>query len=94
MDAEKYNLGTFVKDVLRTVAVVHVKVDDQNFGQVMSGSGMMSGQSNIVEKAETHAPRRRGMMTWRTHQTERVLAVPLDDGIDRNHAGARRGQGN
>src|SRR5438132_14380223 len=49
MNAEKLDLGTLVKDVLRSVTVVHVKIDDQNLAQVMSCSGMVSRQSNVIE---------------------------------------------
>src|SRR5439155_15569783 len=94
MNAEKHHLGTLIKNVLGAVAVMNVPIDDENFGQMVSYSGVMSGQSDVIEQAESHAARGCGMMTRRTHQAERVLLGPFDDRIDRRHAGPRRGQCN
>src|SRR5438067_5479504 len=68
VDGEKENVRRFVENVLGSVAVVHVPVDDQNAVHLVDIERMPGGESYVVEKTEAHAFCRRGMMTRRADQ--------------------------
>ena len=83
MDAEEHYLGIFIEDVLRAVAVVDIPVGDQDAREAVHLLGVVSGQGDVVEKAETHALARRGVMPGRPNQAEGGMVSPLQHRIDR-----------
>ena len=92
MDAEEHHLGGFIEDVLGAVAVMDVPIDDQDPGQLVSQPGVVGGEGDVVEQAEAHAARRRGMMAGRTDQAQGVGLLAGQHGIDGGNARSRGSQ--
>src|SRR5205823_683595 len=93
VDAEEKHLRIGVKNVLRAVAVVNVPIDDKYARQAEARAGPLSGQGDVVEKAETHAMGRRGMMAGRPDQAQGVRVLPMQHGVDGTGTSAGGGQG-
>src|SRR5947209_10734778 len=70
VNAEEHHLWIFVEDVLCTVAVMHVPIDDEEASQAMGGFGMVCGQRDVIEETEAHAYDTRGMMARRPDQAK------------------------
>ena len=62
--------GVVADDILGTIAMVHIKVDDGHPFQTIHFEGMTGGDGDVVEEAEAHGPIVLGMMPWRTDAAE------------------------
>ncbi len=70
------------EDFLRTVAVMHVEIDDGNALRTMLGASVMGSNRDVVEQAETHRPKAFRVMSWWTHLAKRVRRLAAHHKID------------
>ncbi len=81
---EKYStFGRGVKRILRAVAVMDVKIYQQDTRQAMMGNGMGGGDGGVVENAEAHRPIRRRMVAGRANQRKRRVHAAGHHGVYR-----------
>ena len=85
--AEVEHRAVFIEDVLRAVAVMHVPIDDQHLAQMVLVLCIAGGDGGVVEHAEAHAARGRGMVSRRPRQTEGVFRLAVEHGVDGHAAG-------
>lgn len=62
MRAEEEDAGILIEDILRAVAMVYVPVNDQYAVDAVDLARMASGEGHVVEDAEAHAARGRGVV--------------------------------
>ena len=67
----------FVESVLSAVAMVDVEINDKHPFQPFFLQSEAGGHRHVVEEAEAHASCRQGMVTWRPHQGESIVHLPL-----------------
>jgi len=79
-----------VKGILGAVAVVHVKIHNENTLQASLGQGVVSGDGHVVEQAEAHPPAGQGVVARRTHQSEPVVHRTVQYRLDQVHESPRR----
>ena len=72
---------------------MHVPIDDQDARQAVGLAGVLGGQGDVVEQAEAHAARRRGVMARRPDQAQGVAVLAAEHRIHGGRAGAGRRQG-
>ena len=68
-----------IKSILGSVAVMHVKVGDEDAVEIMFFHGLPCRDSNVVEQAESHSSCSRGVVTWWPDQGEGTVHFPLHD---------------
>src|SRR5262245_14808225 len=76
VNAQEENTRVVVEDVLRAVAVVDVPVDDEHPLNPVYFLGVAGSQGDVVEEAEAHRVRRRGMMPGWADEAERDWIRP------------------
>ncbi len=86
MDAEEHHTRIFVENVLCAVAVMHVPVHQEYAVELVRRQGVVGGEGDVVEQAEAHAARRRGVMAGGANQAQGVDILAAHDGIDRGRA--------
>ena len=69
-------------DVLGTVAVVHVEVDDRHALRVIAVAGVMCGNRRLVEEAEAHGAARFRMVARRPQRAEGIVGLSPEHRID------------
>jgi hypothetical protein len=74
--------GVALDERLRSVAVVHVPVDDQHPLDTTSLPRVMRGNGDIAKETETHRLVLQGMMSGRTDRTEALRSPPVQRPID------------
>ena len=81
------------EDVLNSIAVVNVEIDDDDALGAMGGLRMPGGDPRVIEEAEAH--RRRGfrVVPGRTRGDEGVARLPGHHLVDCEHRPAGRSQG-
>lgn len=82
-----------LENVLGTIAVMHIEIDDGDTLETMALQCMDSCDRDIIEQAETHRTITLGMMPRWPHAAERRLRGTFNDQIDREHTGAGGAQG-
>src|SRR5262245_3787135 len=80
VNAVEKDSRVFVKNVLRAVTVVHVKIHNQNACQPVRVHGAAGRKGDVTEQAKPHAPDRRRMVTRRANEAQRVPFRPREDG--------------
>ena len=81
------------KDVLCTVAVVDVEIDDGHALKAVLFDGVGGADGNVVEQAESHGTAIFGMMPRRAHVAEGIAHLAFDHQIGGEHVRARGPQG-
>ena len=76
------------EDVLRTVAVMNIKIDDCHAADAVFALGVTGGDRGVVEEAEAHRLRHLGVVAGRAHRDERILMLPGHDSVCRGHGTA------
>ena len=77
MDRKKSNLRVFPEDVLRSVSVMDIPVDNQNSFHIRSGTSMCSSNRHMIEKTKSHRTIPNRMVSRWTDQTESGSSVSL-----------------
>ena len=90
VDVEEENRGIVVEDGLGSVAVVNVPVHNQDSFELVLPLGVPGRDGDVVEKTESHAAMRQGVVSSRPRRTERIANLARDDGIDGHEHAARR----
>ena len=84
---EKENGVVRPEDVLSSISVMDVPIDDQDFLEAMNGLRVTRGNGRIVKEAESHRSAWSRMMARRPHQRKRSTTVFSHHRID---GGCRR----
>ncbi len=71
------DITVFVEDVLSSVAVMHVPINDENSPQAICLLGMSSGNSDIIEQAKAHWIIGECVMARWSNQTERATVLRM-----------------
>ena len=71
-----------VKDVLCSVPVMNIPIDDRNSLKAVFFLGVSGGDGGIVENAEAHTPIGRCVVSGRANRAKRVLKISLHDSVD------------
>ena len=93
MGREKMDSAVRIEDILRSIAVVHVPIHDQNSRETELFNRVSRRDGNVVKETESHRRRVESMMSWGTNQAEGTpifSANHLLDGLDsssRRHPG-------
>ena len=66
-----------------------VEIDHRHALGAVVGAGVKRGNGDAVEQAESHRPRRLGVVSRRAHRAEGVVGLTRHDLIDGRDAGAR-----
>lgn len=90
MSRQEPDVITLIKDILCSISVMNVPVDDQYAFKVMMFDGMVRRQCDVIEQAESHRFVNQGMMTRRTDQAQRLLFRAFHHGIHGREARSRR----
>ena len=93
-DARTLLLPVTREDVLGAVAVVHVEIDDGDALGGAAGDGVVRGDRDVVEQAESHRGRLLGVVAGWANRAERVARPAgrdLVDGEAGRAAAAQRG---
>ena len=86
MVADEEHAGIAVKNLLRSVAVMHVPIEDADTLQTIGVTGVGGGNGDIVEKAKAHRLLgARVVPRWPCAAEGAVKSVP-HHGIDRPHS--------
>src|SRR5438105_4181087 len=82
------------ENVLCSVAMMDIEIHHGNALKTMHGARMKCSDRDIVEHAEPHRLRRRGVMPGRAHSTKRVLHFARHDHVDGEYdpAGSAKGR--
>ena len=75
------------KDVLRTVAVMHVEIHHSDSSEPMEGADMQGANRNIVEQAKPHGLRPLRVMSRRPHGAEGISKIAPHHAIDSSNQG-------
>ena len=71
-----------VKLVLRSLAVVHVKVDNEHLGHIQVGERVPRRDGHVVAEAEAAEIIFGGMVAGRPHEPKAIANLPLAHGRD------------
>jgi len=93
MRTEVEDRGIFVKDLLRSVAVVHIPIDDEHFLYSFDTLQIPCGNRDIVEKTKPHSPVDPGMVAGWPDRAKGVVNCAGADRIGGGNSGAARKQG-
>lgn len=88
MNAAEEDGGAFVKDVLGSVAVVDIPVEDADPFDAVCLLGVVGRNGDIIEEAKAHRFFGTGVVTGRAHEIEGALESPLEDGINTGNGSA------
>src|SRR5262245_66399346 len=77
-----------VESLLSAIAMVHVKVNDQDSRKLVLLKGIGSTDRGIAKKAKPHRPVRFGVMSRRTSEGEPIANLPSEHGIDESKEAA------
>ena len=77
MSREKMDITVFVEDVLSSVAVMHVPINDEDSPQTIGLLGMTSGNSDIIEQAKAHRVIDERVVARWSNQTERAAVLRI-----------------
>ena len=91
--AEEEDGTVGVERVLRAIAVVHVPIGDQHFGQAVAMLGVSRGNRHVVEDAEAHALLGSGVVAGRADGAESVGGLTGDYGVQGIEHSAYRTEG-
>lgn len=83
---EEKHVLSIVKNVLGSVAMVHVPIDDQDSFAIGVFQGMTGRDGNVIEEAESHGSIRFCMVAGGTHQGKGVASGATHDCIHGIHA--------
>jgi hypothetical protein len=90
--AEQDTLVVF-EDVLRSIAVMHVKIKDSDPLETMFRECVRRADGNIIEQAEPHRPIPLRVVAGRTYATEGGVGIPAGNQIDSGNRRAGRPPG-
>src|SRR5690606_19380929 len=79
---DKQDAVVFPENILRTVAVMHIPIDDRDLAETMHLLGMPRRHGNVVVHTKAQAFVRRGMVAWRTDQSKCISNIPAKHCID------------
>ncbi len=82
MDADEHGIGVLFEDVLCSVSVVDVPVEDEDAVDVVFVAEVIDGDGGICEHAEAHGAVAFGVVAWRADGAEGVGDVTSDDAVD------------
>ncbi|MFO0570233.1 MAG: hypothetical protein U0263_31615 [Polyangiaceae bacterium] len=86
-DVEDAGIGE--EDLLRSVAVVDVPIDDDHaLGPV--GAGMGRGHGGVVHQAEAHGAVRPGVVARRANERQAIAGLAAEEAVDEGQAATRR----
>src|SRR5262249_9222225 len=88
MRREVENGVIFPENILRTVSVVHIPVDDQDRLYAVSRLGIPSGNGGIIEQAKSHRMIWRGVMSRRARQYKGPASIVAEHGVNRSDCSA------
>ena len=77
-----------VENILGAVAVVHVVIHDHDAAELVRIEQVARGDRDVVQQAEAHAARGRGVMAGRAHERDAVVHLPPLHGIRERDARA------
>src|SRR4051812_25985665 len=89
MAIEKKHRSILVKNILGSVAMMHIPIRNEHFSDFMFCLRVTRSDCNVIEKAKPHAFDRGGMMPRGTHNAESVLHFALDHRIHGAHYPSR-----
>jgi hypothetical protein len=82
------DVGVVVERLLRSIAVMHVPVDDRD--AVESARARVRGcNGGVVEETEAHGLVRASVVTGRPHQRQAALDRTVEHGVHERHGSAR-----
>ena len=82
------DIGIVPQNVLCTVPVVYIEIDDSDTCQPVGGGRMFCGKGNCRIQAKPHGFVAFRMMTGRTHSNESAVGVTRHDEINRGTGSA------
>lgn len=82
MNAAKEDRRAFVKDVLGSIAVVDIPIEDADSFDGVGLLGVVGSNSDIIEEAKAHGFFSTGVVTGRAHEVEGTLESRLKDGVN------------
>ena len=93
MHRNEVNVGLVLHERLRSVAVMHIPVDDENPICTVALACVLRGNGHVPEEAETHRSIFQRVVSRRSHGAERSQIDPghgaIDAVEDRAGAGSR-----
>lgn len=85
MSAEEEHGAILIEDVLRSVAMMHVPINNRYMMSAIHALRMAGGNGDIIEDTETHASALTRMVPGRPNGTERVVDFAAEHGINRGN---------
>src|SRR5262245_14167035 len=70
------------ENVLRSIAVMHVPIDDRHTLSAVNGLGMARADRRLIEEAKSHRGRAFCMVSRRAHGDEGIVDLATHDLID------------
>ena len=71
-----------IEGLLRSITMMHIEIDDQNFGEPVFFQGIGGPDGCITEEAKTHASVGFRMMTGWSNESEAIVNLPSLQRID------------
>ena len=81
-------------DILRTIPVMHVPVQNGDTIQTQFFASVRRGHRGVIENAKAHCPGTGGMVTRRVHQRIAIADFPADHFLDHLNGATRGKHGN